>query len=90
MRRWTDEEVLKLAGVAVGEPLSAAAEKAIEQRLKDSQAVRDGGGPQAVSLARRSHRRRARPGGARAAGRQSRPPASCGTRRRRGAGSPAG
>ncbi len=32
----TDEEVLKLAGVTVGEQLPPAAEKAIEQRLKDS------------------------------------------------------
>jgi hypothetical protein len=32
----TDDEVLKLAGVTVGERLPPAAEKAIEQRLKDS------------------------------------------------------
>ena len=32
----TDEEVLKLAGVTVGEQLPPATEKAIEQRLKDS------------------------------------------------------
>jgi outer membrane protein assembly factor BamA len=32
----TDDEVLKLAGVTVGEQLAPAAEKAIEQRLKDS------------------------------------------------------
>jgi outer membrane protein assembly factor BamA len=32
----TDDEVLKLAGVALGTPLAAGDEKAIEQRLKDS------------------------------------------------------
>jgi hypothetical protein len=32
----TDDEVLKLAGVSLNEPLPPAAEKAIEQRLKDS------------------------------------------------------
>jgi hypothetical protein len=32
----TDDEVLKLAGVTLGEQLAPAAEKAIEQRLKDS------------------------------------------------------
>jgi hypothetical protein len=32
----TDDEVLKLAGVTVGERLAPAAEKAIEQRLKES------------------------------------------------------